>query len=71
MVFLQVCLCIMCMPAVCRGQKRWLNPLERELQIVVSYMWVLGIKPGPLEEQKAFLTIEPSLQLLLCYFKYT
>lgn len=54
-----------------RGQKRWLDPLNLELQIVVSYHVVLGIKPGPLEEPKVPLTTEPSLQLLLCYFKYT
>lgn len=37
MVFLQACLCIMCMLGICRGQKRWLNPLNLELDVVVSY----------------------------------
>lgn len=28
-----------------------LDPLELELQTSMSFMWVLGIEPGPLEEQ--------------------
>jgi hypothetical protein len=35
-------------------------------------MWVLGIEPGPLEEQQMLLTTEPSLQpyylFLFCLF---
>ena len=32
---LHVCLCIMCVPGACRGQKRASDPVELELQIVV------------------------------------
>jgi hypothetical protein len=46
----------------CRGQKRALDPLELELQMVVSCLvWMLGTKLGPLEEQPLLLTPEPSL----------
>lgn len=45
-------------------QKRVLNPLELELQAIVSYpVWVTG--SGPLPEQPSVLMPEPSLQLLL------
>ena len=33
------------------GQKKASDPLEHELQMVVSHMWMLGIKPDPLEEK--------------------
>ena len=35
--FLQVCLRTMCVPGACGGQKRVSDPLELELQKVVSH----------------------------------
>jgi hypothetical protein len=46
------------MPAKARRR-----PLELELEAVVSYL-VWEPNSGPLEEQQALLTIEPSLQPL-------
>lgn len=34
---LQVCLCTMCKPDACGGQKKAMDPLELEVQAVVSY----------------------------------
>lgn len=44
------------------GQKRILESLQLELQIVVSLHVILGIKPSPEEEQQVLLTTEPPLQ---------
>lgn len=42
---------IICMPDTHGVQKRMLGTLEQELQVIISSMWVLGIKfPGLLEE---------------------
>lgn len=49
---LPVCLCTTFTPGAHRGQKRALNPLELNLQTAVNRMWVVGIKPGLLEEQQ-------------------
>ena len=38
------------------------DPQKLELQTVLAVMWVLGIEPGPLEEQPVLLAPEPSLQ---------
>ena len=38
------------------------DPLELELQTVVSHYVVLGMDPGPLEEHPALFTSEPPLQ---------
>ena len=42
-------------------QKRVSDPLELEL-CFSAFMWVQGIKTGPLEEHLVILTTEPSLQ---------
>lgn len=47
---------------VCRGQKKTLGPLERELQMVESRHTVLTGNPGPIQEQpltNELLTNEP------------
>lgn len=44
-----------------RGQKMVSALLELQLQKIRSTLWVLGVKPGPLEEQLKLLTAEPSL----------
>jgi hypothetical protein len=48
----------MCVPGIHRLHKKTLDPLELELGVI---MWILGIKPGPLEEQPVLLTSEPTL----------
>ena len=60
------------MHAVCVGahgdQKRVLDPLELEFQVVVScLMWVLGTKPRSSARAANTLTAEPSLQPLSIY----
>ena len=45
-----------------RGQRRALDTLELELQVVGSYDVGWELNPGPLEEQSVLLTVEPSLQ---------
>lgn len=44
------CICTTCIHGAWEGQKRVSDLLRLELQIVVSLMWVLGIKPGPLRK---------------------
>lgn len=39
------CLCITCVPSVCRGQERILGSLGLELQTVVNFHVVLGTAP--------------------------
>lgn len=39
-----VCLCTTCMPGACEDQKRMPDPLELELQMFVSTLWVLEIE---------------------------
>ena len=47
----------------CRGQKKASDPLELELQAVLSCLaWVLGTR-SPVKEARALVT-EPSLQAL-------
>lgn len=38
----------MCTPSSCGGQKMAMNPLELELRMSVSYIWVLGNEPSSL-----------------------
>lgn len=51
-MYVYVCVChLVCVYHMhaggCKSQKRTLDPLELELQEVVSHpMWVLGIQPG-------------------------
>jgi hypothetical protein len=47
------------MPVSCKGQKRVVDPLELELQLVVSSVWVLAAQPRSMEQ--VLLTTEPSL----------
>lgn len=58
-----------CAPCVCSAYgnlKRMLDPLELELQAVVSYpLGSWESNPGPLELKPVLLTIKPSLQLYL------
>lgn len=58
-------ICASCACSVLGGQKRVSDLLEMELQVIRSYLvWVLGTKPGYVEEQKMFLTAEPTLKSL-------
>lgn len=43
-----------------KGQKKVLGPLEMELQTVNRLMCVLALNSGPLQEQEAPFTAEPS-----------
>lgn len=63
------------MPGVQAGQKRVLDPLKQELQIVLSCQVGAGNQTLVLlQEQHAFLTAESSLQpyfFLLITFKFS
>lgn len=50
---------------------QYLQRPEEGVRLLSATLWVLGLKPGPLEEPKVPLTMEPSLQLLPYCFKYT
>lgn len=63
-----MCICMLCMCrshicGACGGQRKLLDPLEMELQEIVScLMWVLGTKFGSsLEEQQVLLNAESSI----------
>lgn len=57
----RVCLCVFMYTGALGGQNRGMEPLELELQGGVRCrIWVLGTGPRPLEDQKAFLTTQPS-----------
>jgi hypothetical protein len=56
-----ICLHTTWKPHAQGGQKSALDPLQMELQTVVTAMWVLGIKPGSSERVAMLLTFEPSL----------
>lgn len=43
-----------------KGQENVLGPFEMKLQTVTRLMWVLALNSGPLQEQEAPLTAEPS-----------
>lgn len=43
--------------------------MEQELQVIVSYLTVLGLNSGPLEKQYELLTTEPSLQTFTPFCK--
>ena len=58
-VYLPESLWTTCMPVSCKGQKRVVDPLELELQLVVSSVWVLAAQPRSMEQ--VLLTTEPSL----------
>lgn len=59
-----VCVCFLystCEPGACRVQKRGPCPQDLKLQLVVSAIWMLGIKhPSPLEKQRMLLITESS-----------
>lgn len=46
-------------PAAHGDQKRVLNPLELELQMVLATMWVLAIEPG--SSRRVVTAISPAL----------
>lgn len=48
--------------SACIFQKRISDPLELELWMVMRHQWVLDFDSSPLQEQRVFLTAEPSLQ---------
>ena len=55
------------MPGACGGQKRASDPLELELQMVVSCCVGAEINLGPLEEQRVLshpISLGPILELL-------
>lgn len=54
-----MCLCTMCMPVDCRGQKNMLD--SPGIGVIDGYEPPLNL--GPLEEEPIILTAEPSLQL--------
>lgn len=59
-----VCMCSTCVLGACGSQKRVLDPLEPELQLLwTTTCWEL--KPGPLQEEKELLTAE--LSCPICY----
>ena len=55
LLYMDECLCTMCMPGTSRGLKRALGPLELEPHQSVVTTWVLGLTVGPLEEQQSGL----------------
>lgn len=66
MNILSACMSVSHVHAWClRDQKRELDPLEPELQTVVSHMWVLGMDLGPLKEQDMPLAAESFSRLPL------
>lgn len=58
-VCMRVYMCPICIPGACRIWKRASDCLELKLQMVVSVHVVLGIYPGPAQEQVVFLISEP------------
>lgn len=58
-----------CVSCLCRLPVEALYYLDLELQLVVSIMWVLGLKPRSLEEPPKLSTFEPSLQPCVFGFK--
>jgi hypothetical protein len=54
----------MCIPGAHRGQKTVSNPLELELQMIVSHYGSWELIQGPLEEQTVLLTTESYSQTL-------
>jgi hypothetical protein len=55
---LHTCMYITCVPGVGEGQKKGSDPLELDLQTVVSYP-VVGNSRGCLQEQQVLSTAEP------------
>lgn len=49
-----------CVPGAYGGQRKVFALLELELQVIVSFVWVLReLSPDSLEEQPALLTTDP------------
>jgi hypothetical protein len=63
--FLSICLCTMCVPGTCRGQRGASDPRAgvREGYEPPCQCWALS--PTSLQEQQVLLTTEFSLQLLM------
>lgn len=59
MFCLHICLCTMCMPGACRGQKEVSDSVELELQPVIS-LWVLVKEPWFSERTFSAIKAEPS-----------
>lgn len=62
------CLYTICMSGIHRGQKKASDPLELELEKIVSCHIHVGSCRDPPEEQPVLLTRGLSLQPLLCCF---
>lgn len=55
-----VCFCNTCVPGAHGGQEKVFVLLGLELQVIVSFVWVLReLSPDSLEEQPALLTTDP------------
>ena len=65
MFSLHVCQCTTCMPCDFRSQKRVLDPLELELQMVVSHYVVIETQTRSFLEHQMLETAKPSLQVPL------
>lgn len=61
----------MCVSGERGGQKRAVEPLELDLQMVVRYCGCWGLNPGLWGEQPTLSTAEPSLQPLNGIFSRT
>lgn len=57
------------MPGAQRGQKRMLDPLKLELQVVVTAEWDWAPNPRPLQGKQVLLTDEPALQPSVTHLK--
>lgn len=65
-------MCTAYVTSACRSQKRALDSLDLESWVVVSHMWMLGIKPRPSAKAAAALNCRTSLEppticFLTCY----
>lgn len=58
--------CTLCVPGACGAQKRVLDPLALKLQMMCHHLWYWEPKLGPLQEPKALVTMETSLQSQGC-----
>lgn len=64
------CMCV-CVSHSCLLPSRPEDPLELESQPVMSYEWVLRIKPQSSGKASCILTTEPSLQLPVRFLNLT
>lgn len=67
---MHVCLCTLCVPSALRGQEKVSDPLELELEVVVSCQLGGGIRTRILRSSRySSLTAESSLQSIIFHFK--